>query len=417
MPEGDTVWRACKRLDQALAGQELTRTDFRVPSLATTDLSGRSVLEVVARGKHLLMRLSGGVTIHSHLRMDGSWHLYRPGEQWRGGPDHQVRAVLETSAWIAVGYRLPVLELVATDAEGTVVGHLGPDLLSPTSIGTLALANLAADPERTISEALLDQRNLAGIGNFYRIEVCFLLGLHPWRPVSVGRSGGRGRPEPAADEGEPPSTPRRSPPASTGRGSARWVFERAGKAVPTVRDDDPDGPDRRAAPGRGSATGARPASPRRELPLWMTHRSGGNTDTFSDESNICSSARGEGHVRHLRWDHQPRVRAATADRTSSATAGRSQFIEGEHGGRNPSYRLHPRTEPARASGVHHLQLPSGLRRARTSAAGRSRCSPDRQFDEGDLSDRPRLLLPAAAAADAGLDEPSLHGEHDVQAAG
>ncbi|MEU4389289.1 DNA-formamidopyrimidine glycosylase family protein [Kribbella sp. NPDC023855] len=181
MPEGDTVWRACKRLDQALGRQELTRTDFRVPSLATTDLSGRSVLEVVARGKHLLMRLSGGITIHSHLRLEGSWHLYRPGEKWRGGPDHQVRVVLETSAWVAVGYRLPVLELVATDAEGTVVGHLGPDLLSPDFDRDLALANLAAEPERTISEALLDQRNLAGIGNFYRVEVCFLLGLHPWR--------------------------------------------------------------------------------------------------------------------------------------------------------------------------------------------------------------------------------------------
>ena len=122
--------------------------------------------------------------MHSHFRMDGSWHLYRPGERWRGGPDHQIRAVLETASWIAVGYRLPVLELVATDAEETVVGHLGPDLLSPSFDRALAIANVEAEPERTISEALLDQRNLAGIGNFYRTEVCFLLGLHPWRPVS-----------------------------------------------------------------------------------------------------------------------------------------------------------------------------------------------------------------------------------------
>jgi len=185
VPEGDTVWRACKRLDQALAGQELTRTDFRVPALATTDLSGRTVIEVVARGKHLLMRLSGGLTVHSHFRMDGSWHLYRPGERWRGGPGHQVRAVLETAPWTAVGYRLPVLELVATDAEDTVVGHLGPDLLAPDFDRATAIANLQAQPDRTISEALLDQRNLAGIGNFYRIEVCFLLGLHPWLPVSA----------------------------------------------------------------------------------------------------------------------------------------------------------------------------------------------------------------------------------------
>src|SRR5215207_6017870 len=131
MPEGDTVWRACKRLDQALGKRELTRSDFRVPSLATADLSGRTVLEVVARGKHLLMRISDGVTVHSHLRMEGSWHLYRPGESWKGGPDFQVRAVLETSEWVAVGYRLPVLELVETEKEDTVVGHLGPDLLSP----------------------------------------------------------------------------------------------------------------------------------------------------------------------------------------------------------------------------------------------------------------------------------------------
>lgn len=184
MPEGDTVWRACKRLDQALGGHELTETDFRVPTLATTDLSGRTMLGVVAKGKHLLMRVSGGVTIHSHFRMDGSWHLYRPGESWKGGPDHQVRAVLMTADWTAVGYRLPVLDLVATELEDSVVGHLGPDLLSPDFDRELALANLAAQPERTISEALLDQRNLAGIGNFYRTEVCFLLGLHPWRTVA-----------------------------------------------------------------------------------------------------------------------------------------------------------------------------------------------------------------------------------------
>jgi endonuclease-8 len=228
VPEGDTVWRACKRLDQALHGQELTRTDFRVPSLATTDLGGQTMVEVVARGKHLMMRLSGGVTIHSHLRMEGSWHLYRPGERWKGGPDHQVRVVLETAAWTAVGYRLPVLELVATDAEETVVGHLGPDLLSADFDRHAALANLAAQPSRTISEALLDQRNLAGIGNLYRTEVCFLLGLHPWRPVS------------SVDLGAAVDLSRRMLKANlphaaqvtTGvdrPGQRTWVFERPGK--------------------------------------------------------------------------------------------------------------------------------------------------------------------------------------------
>jgi endonuclease-8 len=186
------------------------------------------VLEVVARGKHLLMRVSGGVTVHSHFRMDGSWHLYRPGERWHGGPDHQIRAVLETASWTAVGYRLPVLELVATDAEDTVVGHLGPDLLSPSFDRSVAIANVEADPERTISEALLDQRNLAGIGNFYRTEVCFLLGLHPWRPVSAVDV-------PAAVDLSwrlMKANVRNGTQVSTGvdrPGQRSWVFERAGK--------------------------------------------------------------------------------------------------------------------------------------------------------------------------------------------
>jgi endonuclease-8 len=228
MPEGDTVWRACKRLNQALGGEQLIRTDFRVPSLATTDLSGRTMLEVVARGKHLLMRISGGITLHSHFRMDGSWHLYRPGERWRGGPDHEIRAVLETAPWTAVGYRLPVLDLVATDTEETVVGHLGPDLLSPSFNRDLAIANIEADPERTISEALLDQRNLAGIGNFYRNEVCFLLGLHPWRPVSTVDV-------PAAVDLSRrlmKANLRNGTQVSTGvdrPGQRSWVFERPGK--------------------------------------------------------------------------------------------------------------------------------------------------------------------------------------------
>ncbi|MFD7157018.1 Fpg/Nei family DNA glycosylase [Kribbella sp. NPDC059898] len=229
MPEGDTVWRACKRLNQSLAGQEIVHTDFRVPSLATTDLSGRTVLEVVARGKHILMRLSGGLTLHSHFRMDGSWHLYRPGERWRGGPTHEIRAVLETSSWTAVGYRLPVLDLVATDNEDSVVGHLGPDLLSPSFDRATAIANVESDPGRTISEALLDQRNLAGIGNFYRTEVCFLLGLHPWRPVSdvdVPAAVDLSRKLLKANV-------RNGVQVSTGvdrPGQRTWVFERAGNA-------------------------------------------------------------------------------------------------------------------------------------------------------------------------------------------
>ena len=184
MPEGDTVWLAGKRLHEALAGDVLLRSDFRVPQLATADLSGRSVLEVVPRGKHLLTRLSGGLSLHTHFRMDGSWHLYRPGDRWTGGPDWQVRAVLETASWQAVGYRLPVVELLDTADEDAVVGHLGPDLLGPDWDLDEAVRRLRAQPDAQIGLALLDQRNLAGLGNLYRCELLFLRGLTPWLRVA-----------------------------------------------------------------------------------------------------------------------------------------------------------------------------------------------------------------------------------------
>lgn len=131
MPEGDSIRRAAARLHTALAGRALVRSDLRVPRLATADLTGRTTLEVVPRGKHLLHRVEGGLTLHSHLRMDGSWRVFGPGEPWRGGPEHQIRAVLATASHTAVGYRLPVLELLRTAEEDRAVGHLGPDLLGP----------------------------------------------------------------------------------------------------------------------------------------------------------------------------------------------------------------------------------------------------------------------------------------------
>ena len=229
MPEGDTVWLAGQRLHEALAGRVLTRTDFRVPQLATTDLSGRTVLEVVPRGKHLLTRLEGGLTLHTHFRMDGTWHLYRPGDRWSGGPQWQVRTVLENAEWQAVGYRLPVVELLATEGEEGAVGHLGPDVLGPDWDLDEAVRRLLAQPDREIGLALLDQRNLAGLGNLYRTEVLFLRGITPWVPVadvpdlpalvSTGRrlmTANRGHWE-------------QSTTGSLRRGEHHWVFERAGR--------------------------------------------------------------------------------------------------------------------------------------------------------------------------------------------
>ncbi|MEP6464446.1 MAG: DNA-formamidopyrimidine glycosylase family protein, partial [Frankiaceae bacterium] len=131
MPEGDTVRRTADRLQRALGGAVLVGSDFRVPSLATADVRGRQVLESTSRGKHLLLRFSHGLTLHTHLRMEGSWRLFRAGARWGGGPAWQVRVALATAGWQAVGYRLPVVELITTEAERTVVGHLGPDLLRP----------------------------------------------------------------------------------------------------------------------------------------------------------------------------------------------------------------------------------------------------------------------------------------------
>ncbi|HEY8282234.1 MAG TPA: DNA-formamidopyrimidine glycosylase family protein, partial [Leifsonia sp.] len=181
MPEGDTVWRTARRLDAALAGRVLTATDFRVPAYATVDLSGRRVDEVVSRGKHLLARI-GDQTVHSHLKMEGSWELYEPGARWRH-PAHQARAVLNTEEVSAVGFLLGILEVIPRDREEDTVGYLGPDLLSSGWDADEAVRRLAAHPEQPIAVALLDQRNLAGLGNEYVNELCFLRGVLPTRPA------------------------------------------------------------------------------------------------------------------------------------------------------------------------------------------------------------------------------------------
>jgi endonuclease VIII len=181
VPEGDVVWLAAKRLREALAGRVLTRSDFRVPRYATTDLAGRSVTESLSRGKHLLLRVEGDITVHTHLRMDGSWRI-RPASE-AVPASHRVRLVLANDTWQAVGYQLGVVEVLRTAAEEQVTGHLGPDLLGPGWDPDEAVRRLRATPARPVGEALLDQRNLAGVGNFYLAEMLFLRGVSPWRSV------------------------------------------------------------------------------------------------------------------------------------------------------------------------------------------------------------------------------------------
>ncbi|MFY2859039.1 endonuclease VIII Nei2 [Mycobacterium sp. THU-M104] len=180
MPEGDTVWRTATILREHLAGRTLTRCDVRVPRFATVDLTGQVVDEVLSRGKHLLFRV-GPASIHSHLKMDGSWRVgVRP-----VGVDHRARIVLEAGTVRAVGVDLGVLEILDRDREADAVAHLGPDLLGPDWDAARAVANLTARPDRPLAEALLDQRVLAGVGNVYCNELCFVTGHLPTTPVDA----------------------------------------------------------------------------------------------------------------------------------------------------------------------------------------------------------------------------------------
>jgi len=184
VPEGDTVYRAARLLDRSLSGKVLTRTDFRVPQHATADLSGATVRETVSRGKHLLTRIDGEEewTLHTHLKMEGTWRVLERGRRWPR-PAAQARVVLETDTRVAVGFSLGIVELVPRGREDELVGHLGPDLLGPGWDEAEALRRLREDPTRPLGEALLDQTRLAGIGNMYMAELCFVAGVHPRTPV------------------------------------------------------------------------------------------------------------------------------------------------------------------------------------------------------------------------------------------
>jgi endonuclease-8 len=226
VPEGDTVYQAARLLHHALAGRVLSVSDFRVPRYATADLTGRSVLEVVPRGKHLLMRCSGGTTVHSHLRMEGAWRTFAAGEPRRGGPDWQIRVVLGNAQHVAIGYRLPVLDILRTADESTVVGHLGPDVLGPDWDLDRVLANAIARPEREVGMVLLDQTVLAGLGNVYRIEACFVAGVSPWTRVgdvpNLDRLVNRARQMIVANA----DRHRRATTGSTRPGEDLWVYGR-----------------------------------------------------------------------------------------------------------------------------------------------------------------------------------------------
>jgi endonuclease VIII len=233
MPEGDTVWRTARRLHRALSGKVLTSTDVRVPAFATWDLAGATVAETVSRGKHLLTRIDDGDsgeawTLHTHLKMEGGWAVLAPGQRWPR-PAHTARVVLETSDAVAVGFQLGVVEIIPRGREEDVVGHLGPDLLGPDWDPDEAVRRLLEQPDRPVKEALLDQTRLAGIGNLYANELCFVSGVAP--ETQVGRVPDLRRMVVRAHQMLDVNRHRavQSTTGDLARGRTVWVYDRAGE--------------------------------------------------------------------------------------------------------------------------------------------------------------------------------------------
>ena len=188
MPEGDTIFRSARALNRALAGKVITRFETGYAHLASVDddkkIVGRTVECVEARGKWLLMFFSGDLILVTHMRMNGSWHLYRTGERWRRAR-RDMRIVIETADWAAVGFTVPVAEFhsSASLVRKTMIPALGPDLLKEDFNAAKAVAGIRQHAEEEIAEVLLNQRVMAGIGNVYKSEICFMCGVNPFRQV------------------------------------------------------------------------------------------------------------------------------------------------------------------------------------------------------------------------------------------
>lgn len=188
MAEGDSIARLAARLHRQTAGSAVRTCAVRHPRFALVDLTGQCIVEWLPRGKHLLMRTDAGVTVHSHLRMSGSWSVLGVGRRLPPAVAARRRITLGLhDGRTLVGIALPVLTVLATRDEHRVVGHLGPDLVGepadPEDLATAA-ANLRAAGTTSIVAALLDQRRVAGLGNMWAQELLFLHGLDPWRPAA-----------------------------------------------------------------------------------------------------------------------------------------------------------------------------------------------------------------------------------------
>jgi endonuclease-8 len=194
MPEGDSIFRAARTLHRALAGSRVTRFESALPALNRIDhdrpLAGRTIESVSARGKHLLMTFSGDLVLRTHMKMSGSWHIYRPGERWQR-PARDMRIVVETAQFVAVGFNVPVAEFLAGRelSRHKELGALGPDLLAPlvssghagpSFDGAEVLRRIRTHGRTAIADVLLNQRVVSGIGNVFKSEILFVAGIDPF---------------------------------------------------------------------------------------------------------------------------------------------------------------------------------------------------------------------------------------------
>jgi endonuclease-8 len=232
MPEGDTLHRTAHTLARVLEQQRLVRVRASVPAIAHAELAGHVVERVWAQGKNLLIRFDDGRILHTHLKMRGSWHVYRPGERFQR-PEHQARVILEVSDALAVCFAAPTVRLLVKGAEATdpYLTGLGPDLIPEQFDLQQAVSGLEALGELALGEALMTQTALSGIGNIYKSETLFICRLNPFRAVSEFDRETLARAVQCAREllqkNAQPGVPQRT--TTSGISGPYWVYRRTGE--------------------------------------------------------------------------------------------------------------------------------------------------------------------------------------------
>jgi endonuclease VIII len=190
MPEGDTIFRAARTLQRALANEPVTAFESVLPKLERVDIdtpiTGRTIEKVEANGKWLLIHFSGNLILLTHMLMSGSWHIYRPNEKWRRHRSH-MRIVIRTAQIDAVAFNVPIAEFHTADSlrRRRNFNQLGPDVLAADYNDAEILRRLRAHPDLEIAEALLSQSILAGVGNVFKSELCFACNVNPFRKVAT----------------------------------------------------------------------------------------------------------------------------------------------------------------------------------------------------------------------------------------